>query len=511
MHPLAQEFYSLFEGWHKNYGIYKLTGEVTSAGKSVGQAYSLAGDVTTALWHDHLTGIQGLGIIPITDQSKVKFAAIDVDKYDLDMKEVAKEIDKLKFPLVPCRTKSGGVHLYLFMNDWAPAKLVQQKMREMAAEMGFGNSEIFPKQTVILAKRGDIGQWINMPYFNADVTDRYAVDVLGRRLSAKDFLKYSFDRIVDPEELATRRVAPDVTDPLPDGPPCLNHLTRSGFPMGTRNNGLFNMGVYAQKVDPDNWVTLLADFNRKFMDPPLHDSEVMGVVKSLNKAKGYIYTCKQQPIVNHCNVNKCRACKYGIGVSGVGMPRYGTLSKIATTPPIWFVDVEGGGRVELQTEDLQYPKKYQTCCMEQLNVVPPAVKGEVWSEILSKLISDVNVVEVPQESTPQGLLWQFLEDFCTSRVQGRTMDELLLGKPWSDNKNVYFRMRDFMAFLERVRFRDFPMNKIAVYLREWGCEKEFLNLKGRGVNVYAIPIPKLRRQVEAFKVPDELKRGKEVM
>ena len=83
---------SLFEGWHLNYGIYKLTGELDERGKALGVAHSLSGAVSVELWHDHLVGKQGLGIIPITDKSKVKFAAIDVDEYPLDLTAIALNI-----------------------------------------------------------------------------------------------------------------------------------------------------------------------------------------------------------------------------------------------------------------------------------------------------------------------------------------------------------------------------------------------------------------------------------
>lgn len=510
MHPQVQEFATLFEGWSRNYGIYRITGEVDERGKMLGQATSVAGEVSLELWDAHLIGRQGLGVIPITDQSKVKFAAIDVDIYDLDLRALARKIEEEKLPLVPCRTKSGGAHLYLFLSDWASAKMVQQRMREMAAKLGYGTCEIFPKQHTILASRGDIGQWINMPYFKAATTDRYGIDVNGAAIPIDKFVRVCFDKIMEPETLAATRFSANISDdPLIEGPPCLNHLALKGFPLGTRNNGLFNMGIYAQKLDPDNWQTLLHDFNKKYMDPPLSPSEVQGVLKSLNKAKGYNYTCKQQPIVSHCNVNKCRACKYGVGVSGVGMPKYGTLCKVNTNPPIWFVDVEGGGRVELSTEDLQQIRGYQRRCMEGSNMLPPLLKGEVWNEVVAKLLDEVTVVEVPEESTPQGLLRQFLNDFCTSRVRGKSRDELLLGKPFLDPelKLVYFRMRDFMSFLERQKFRDLGMNRIAVYLKDWGLDKHFFNVKGVGVNCYVVPLRMLAEQSSGHGVPADVMRS----
>jgi hypothetical protein len=348
-----------------------------------------------------------------------------------------------------------------------------------------------------------------MPYFKADGTNRYGIDINGYAIPVDKFPKVCFDKMLTPEMLAVTKYSTGLNDgPLSEGPPCLNHLASKGFPLGTRNNGLFNLGIYAQKFNPDGWETTLHEFNRKFMDPPLSPSEVMGVVKSLNKAKGYNYTCKQQPIVSHCNVNKCRACKFGVGMSGIGMPVYGTLCKVNTKPPVWFVDIEGGDRVELTTESLQGIRGFQKSCMEGCNIMPPMIKGEIWNEVVSKLLAEVTVVEVPEESTPQGVLRQLLNDFCMSKVQAKMRDEILMGKPYHDKEHgiVMFRMRDLMAYLDRQRFKDLLMNRIAVYLRDWGAEKRFLNLKGTGINVYTMTIKQLSAQNSGFEVPSEVRR-----
>ena len=62
-------------------------------------------------------------------------------------------------------------------------------MFEIAAGMGFSGCEIFPKQDQILADRGDVGNFINLPYFDSDKTVRYAVDEKGKDLSVEQFVK----------------------------------------------------------------------------------------------------------------------------------------------------------------------------------------------------------------------------------------------------------------------------------------------------------------------------------
>src|SRR5690606_20099328 len=128
------------------------------------------------------------------------------------------------------------------------------KLREMAAALGFGGSEIFPKQTEVLLDRGDVGSWINMPYFNAEATTRHGVFIDGAVQTAEEFIEYANQNKVtnDALENISQTVAPP-SSTVEHGPPCLQHLAMQGFPPGTRNVGLYNLGVYAKKRDPDNW------------------------------------------------------------------------------------------------------------------------------------------------------------------------------------------------------------------------------------------------------------------
>lgn len=491
---------SLFEGYGQSYGAYKITGEVDK-GKILGKAYSLKGPVTLELWHDHLMGKQGLGIVPINQESKVKFAAIDIDQYPLELTALNKNIYDNKLPLVVCRTKSGGAHLYCFMTDWVDAGAAQRKMREFAAFLGFGDSEIFPKQTKIIVERGDIGQWINMPYFNVTRTDRFAIGLHGKKIDLEEFVNEATRKRLTPQELVDFKIGN--FEVLIGGPPCLNLLCSGGFPPGTRNNGLFNLAVYCKKKSPDNWQPLLEDMNQRYMDPPLTSSEVLGVIKSVSK-KDFQYMCEQAPIKQFCNKTLCRTCVHGIGGISNGFPKFGTLTKLCTQPAIWFLELEGGGRLELSTDDLQSPAKFQNRCMESLNIMPPLLKRENWMDIVQKLLLDVTEVDVPIEATPKGQMLSHLEAFCNSKIQGKTHDELLLGKPWLNNKRHFFRMMDFLDYLERRKFRMFNLSQIAVYVTELGATKHFFNVRGKGVNCYSIPEFETT-QTEPFEVPEQEK------
>jgi hypothetical protein len=496
MSEFATKFMDLFSGLDRAYGKYEITSKRTD-GKQNGTAATVKKPVTVELWEKHLDGKQGIGIVPITDRSTCYFGAIDIDVYmGLDLKEIAIKMKELNLPFVPCRSKSGGCHLFLFTKEEVTALLLQTKLKEIASVIGYGDCEIFPKQTNILADRGDIGQWINMPYFDNIRGNRYGVKDNGTPMSMEEFLTFATAHQLTKKEL--EQLTLSVSDDFEDGPPCIQHLITQGFPEGTRNDGLFNLGVYARMASADHWEQLVESYNIKYMIPPLRSDEVQTVIRSLKK-KDYIYTCSKAPVKPYCNSAICRLRKYGVGVNS-SMPILTSLTKYNSSPPVWFMDVDGGGRLELSTDDLQNQSRFQKRCMERLNLMPPQINRTAWQQMLQHLLDNVVIIDAPVDSSAKGQLIEYLEKFCTGRAQARSKDELLLGKPWLENKKHYFRMSDFMAFLERNHFKEFKVNQIAAIFKDKGAQHHFFILKGKGVNCWAFP--QFAEQIEAHDPPD---------
>ena len=57
-------------------------------------------------------------------------------------------------------------------------------------------------------------------------------------------------------------------------PPCLKIMEGKGYPQGTRNNGIFNVGVFYRKAFPNEWEDLLQKFITKYM-PEMKPEEVI--------------------------------------------------------------------------------------------------------------------------------------------------------------------------------------------------------------------------------------------
>ena len=132
--------------------------------------------------------------------------------------------------------------------------------------------------------------------------------------------------------------------------------------------------------------------------------------------------------------------------------------------------------------------------------MPPVVKNTTWQGIIQGLLENVTVIEAPVDASPRGMLFEYLERFCMSRAQARTKDELLLGKPWTSAGSHYFRIFDFMQFLERNRFKEFKVHKVCSMLKEIGGEHEFFRIKGKGLNAWRVP--EFSGQDTKFNTPD---------
>ncbi len=498
MDSLADRFSALFEGHDSVYGVYNNITENRDDGKKIGtDRRTVRGSVTIELFERHLEGKNGLGIIPIRADSMVRFGAIDIDVYaELSHTALATTIQHNKLPMVVCRSKSGGAHIYCFTSEPIPAALMVGKLKEVAALMGYGNAEIFPKQ-IAMASGSDAGSWINLPYFHGMLGARYAVKPDGDAMEAEEFLQYAVS-LQRPRDWFKAPLV--VSTEMPQGPPCLQHLTQIGFPQGTRNSGLYNLGVYCRKVDPDNWPALLEEMNRRYMQPPLDAAEVKTIISSVKK-KEYNFSCNQQPIAAHCNSALCRTRKYGIGLGNSSFPELGRLRKLLTDPPIWFWEVNGQP-LTLSTDQLLDPNAFQKVCAERLTICPGVPKRDVWVAAVQRAMIECDPIPAPDDSSATGQFWELLERFCTGRAQATSKDELLLGKPWTDSARTYFRFLDLKQFLDRNRFKDLKDNQVTNIIRDRGGLHHEWKLKNKFGNYWSVP--EFSRQTEGHTLPDSI-------
>ena len=487
----AKRFAEIFDGLKSAYGVYSVDRKKAN-GKSVGKAMLIREERTTRLWEKHLAGGgDALAIIPINEDNKVKWGCLDVDEYPLDHKLLVEKVRRLKIPMVVCRSKSGGAHCYVFVSEWMPAGEMQEILRHMSSAMGTGNAEIFPKQTQLFLDRGDVGNFLNVPYDDYENGLRYAIKDDGQSATLDEFFDLYEEHVQTPEQLHSWVAAEEDAVAIKDGPPCLQHLCKQKISEGGRNNGLFNIGVYLRKSHPDSWETEIQNYNITYLQPPLPLNEVNAVAKQLQKSD-YAYKCKDQPIVNYCNNDLCRTRKFGIdaAVSGATVAN---LRKYDSDPPVWFVDVNGAP-VELDTEGLMNQTNFQRACIDQLNHMPRSLTKQAWESRINTLLSDMqktegSVVEVSEDASTSGAFYELLEEWVTAMQKANDREEILLKRPWTDEDEgtVYFRIRDLEAHLKRNQFKEYKPHKIAQRLRDINGAATSISIKNKAVRVWVIP------------------------
>ena len=474
-------------------------------------------------WEAHVAGTRPLGVIPITTENLCSWGSIDYDVYDDDLLLLIAKVEAAKLPLVPCRSKSGGLHLWLFTTEPVESAKMQAALREIAASLGISGSEIFPKQSTLLSERGEQGSWMIMPYFggtfDGKLQEQTGMKKNGASMTLAEFIRVSEKAKQTPEELEeltvrslTPKTSPkgkakkseekngvkvykagamdDTTVPFGDGPPCLVHLTQDegGVKQGGQNNTLFHMGVYFKRKFPDDWRVQLETANQAFCVPPHPSGAMDSIIKSLEK-KDYQYKCKDQPMLGRCDAILCRKRRFGVGGGGV-MPVITSLKKLDSDPPVWFLDVEGG-KIECGTEDLQKWERFQRLLMDKVNNPFGLIKPGDWLELIRNAMSNiVEIIEASPNAGQKGEFRELLEIYLTNRQRGTKEEDLLTGRPWEDEEEGrhYFQLRNLVRFMQREGLRNITQGQVvARIVQDYKGGHVGKNIKGKFRNLHWVP------------------------
>jgi|TARA_R110002126_G_scaffold16551_2_gene66168 hypothetical protein len=466
---MLERLKEIFKGLDTAYGQTKKTAEVRPNGKQEVRSFTIKQPVTDHLWQSHIDGVEpALGIVPINENNECKWGAIDIDVYNFDHTAFIKKIRKFELPLILCRSKSGGAHVFCFTSEFVPASLMRTKLQAMASILGYAKTEIFPKQNSVKAERGDVGNFLNMPYHGGDRSVRYAFDDVGKALTMEQFSAYYNKHVLTKEQLIHVQLEKNQTEEtiFPDGPPCLQTILSNGAIVegedvdhAGRNNGLFNIGVYLRKVNPDTWKNKVEEYNiARYINPPLKANDVISVINSIEK-KNYDYKCNDKPICGFCQEKLCYTRKYG--KEGAAMPEITQIKKLDSDPPLFFVTVDGE-TLEVEPEILHDPEKFSIVCLTQLNKPLLPIAKLIWRKMISKLLNEMNEpLPAPEDMRIDVQLKEVLVDFV-SRAPGKSLSDIKKSKAFIEEGVCYFRWKDFWRALVRTKSwpdKTYPKNK----------------------------------------------------
>ena len=427
---------------------------------------------------DHLKGVMGIGIVPIRDDGLCWWGAIDIDNHnktaDLDLVTIEKEVGLLKLPLVVCRSKSGGAHLYLFGQEPLRADMLKTILSRWMADLRIEGSDcVFPKQTKLTqdgeGKRA-LGNWINLPYFNAHDTDRYMVSA-GKRSAFDLFLDHAEALAITQEQLEQF-----FGSEHSEAPPCIQRALKEGIGEGSRNEALFHITVYNRKRNPEGARGMSHAMQSEIFGEPLPFPEADKTIRSAAK-KSYGYLCKKEPWQGWCDKDVCKKRKFGISESeyeiltaDTSLPTFSDLTKYLNTEPVMWEIRMNGVPVMLTTEELMSWKSVRERAAEKLHIILPAkMKPSQWTdEILAGLIQKVRLEEAPFDSSPNGSLTMRMEEFLrkadlkSDGSDPKDREALLRGMPvvqvHHNERVIMFRAMDYEDYLRRMK-TDIPRNR----------------------------------------------------
>ena len=222
-------------------------------------------ELTLEDYQDHIKGNVSIGVEPRNDNSKCKFALLDFDGHKKDKKnvrpftkeQIKKIITKSEFlglPLSFFLSNTGGLHAYMFLDDWYPAVDVRYILKKFSYALGYERQtseiEIFPKSDVLevdeLGRKSD-GKKVNLPYTGGN--SRVLLNNEAQEQTFQEFLKLVPDRVTNLQYLEKFKLLDMAKE---------QH----------RNERTFAFAVFA-KHHFNDWENRVHAYNELFNDPPL--------------------------------------------------------------------------------------------------------------------------------------------------------------------------------------------------------------------------------------------------
>ena len=485
----VQRFLQLFKGKSNTYVKNELPKEKPQAGEKIKtKITNNEGKVDKDLLAHHLEGDYGVGICPVNAEGKCYFGVLDIDYYKSKIRKVLHFIREYQLPLLPFRSKSGGLHVYLMLSKSVSAKTMRETLNLISYYFcldiiyGKGKVEVFPKQD----KAEGFGSSVTLPYFNAENPYTYLLDLEGNQVDFREALNYIQNHLTTIENVK------EALEKLPfsDAPPCIQRLLISGE-IGSedsgRNNFLFSFAVYAKKKYGAGFEDYVHQVNDTF-EVPLEDSVIDQICNSVSTNE-YVYKCKDIPCNGFCNKSECRKREFGLGrdkghFTGID---YGQLYRYKTAEPyyIWELRLQGQEKwVNVVFKDEGYlldQKNFAKMCVRYLNQAPMQVSNNDWYAILNSVLPNVKDVEVKQETDTSGLSIlrnAFITYLSNKQARRDTPFQIRIGlcvrQVVNGQAKYYFTHRGFSDYLRNQKI-NFDYNMLRETLKTFGAVEDSLS------------------------------------
>ena len=431
-------------------------------------------ELTEQVYASHLKGDMSIGIQPCNENKEAKFGVIDIDPKEYDdfnKKFFIDIVQQYDLPLIPIESKSGGLHLCIFMDKFTDAKNLRSFLTNLLPLFKLkSDCEIFPKQTELTRdeETGNLkpGQFINLPYYGSK---RKAINVDGTKFELDQFLKVVESNLVSKEDLNTitndidQKIYQGVDGDLVDGPPCLADISKVSNQKGFdgKDRFMYNYHVFVKMKYPDSWEQKVKNAPVKFFEE-LHanawdDKKLNAKVKSWKGSeKGY--TCNESPLSDFCKKGICVKKKFGVLAGSKGAyPVLTNLRKIEIfEEPEYEFDVtkpDGIGTATVHCKSIEHlndQRKRRNAIAKAAGFPPPLIKGDEEQAVLEALYATQKIVQPPIGTSPK----EKLHDVLHAKINGpRATNDAAFktGSVLIEGDYAFFK---FDKFYERLKAKD---------------------------------------------------------
>ena len=490
------EFKKYFTGLERNYGFCNIKNGYKDP--NTGKIKFNAGDygwsgkpITEDDYRLHLHGRKSIGIQPCDDNGYARFGAIDIDPKiykDLDVKYYLDTIQEKELPLIPIKSKSNGLHLYVFTKEFVKAKEIKDFLEQVLFLFKLPiTTEVFPKQTKLGTNTdGDKinGNFINLPYFNKD--ERVALDPSGQEMSFELFLncielnKVTAEQLKEISDNIIQKELTGGADEFKDGPPCLEILSKEKMTDG-RDRFLYNYMVFAKKKYTDNWAKMVLKAGRNYFefDEIWVDDHIEKKIKHWEKQeKGY--SCTSDLLAPVCIKSECVKRKFGIiSDKKISWPRLSNLTKVDFKPdPEYYFDVEreDGESVTVHAKsknEIKDQQELRGLIMAQADEIPPPIKAMDFYEIIKALVATQDTVQPAPGTTPMEILKKHLKHYIHNTT-ATSYNSFRSGNVLKDETYAYFVFDEFYNDLKDNEWKKDASRTSYMITKMFEQEKEHL-------------------------------------
>ena len=502
---MDKRYIKFFDGYDSAYGLADFEHQEAKVDPESGKKKPVYRwnyePLTEEVYQAHLNGKLSIGIQPCNEDAEARLGVIDVDPKDYDdfnKKFFIDVIQDYDLPLIPIESKSGGLHLCLFMDQFIDAKAIRSFLTNLLPLFKLKPSnEIFPKQTELTRdeETGKLkpGQFINLPYYG---NKRCALNTDGTPFELDKFLEVVEANLVSKGQLEIitanidKKIYEGTDADLMDGPPCLADISKVSNKEGFdgKDRFMYNYHVFAKMKYPDGWEQKVKNAPVKFFEERhanAWDDKILSAKLKSWKRSDKGYTCTQSPLSDFCKKGICVKKRFGVLAGSKGSyPVLTNLRKIEIfEEPEYEFDVTKPDGIATATvfcrsiEHLNDQRKRRNAIAKAAGFLPPLIKGDEEQKVMEELYKTQTKVSPPIGTSPR----EKLHDVLHAKINGpRAVNDAAFksGSVLIEGEYAFFK---FEKFYDRLKAKDWKYKEektgriMQHTYRE--CEIQFLEQK----------------------------------